>query len=222
HGPFHAAPGRHHHDRQRRIERAKPRKQIEPLASAGGVAGVVQVDERRVEVLVLERGEHPRGRRRRHHGHALALEQQPERFEHVGLIVGGDDPGHAAIQPSRSRTTRLPYPAFTSECVTCTIVVPCRLSSRNSRMISSPCSECRLPVGSSASKSFGLAITARATPTSCCCPPESWVGYRSLRPTIPKRSSVSATTASRSDLRMSRYESGRSRFSCTVRSSSRW
>src|SRR5919106_1694293 len=89
-------------------------------------------------------------------------------------------------------------------------------------MISSPCALCRLPVGSSARMSLGLAITARATPTSCCWPPESWRGYRSFLPTMPNRSSMSATSACRSDLPTFRYDSGTSRFSATVRSSSRW
>ena len=60
-------------------------------------------------------------------------------------------------------------------------------------MISLAWVECRLPVGSSASSSGGLWITARAMPTSCCCPPESWLGYRSFLATIWKRSRVSAT-----------------------------
>ncbi len=47
-------------------------------------------------------------------------------------------------------------------------------------MISRAWLECRLPVGSSARMTDGLAITARATPTSCCCPPDNWLGYRVL------------------------------------------
>ena len=47
-------------------------------------------------------------------------------------------------------------------------------------MISSPWLECRFPVGSSARINFGLAMIARATPTSCCWPPESWRGYKSF------------------------------------------
>ena len=56
------------------------------------------------------------------------------------------------------------------------IVVPPSFSFRNSSMISRPCAECRLPVGSSARMICGFAITARATPTNCCCPPESCEG----------------------------------------------
>ena len=35
--------------------------------------------------------------------------------------------------------------------------------------------ECSAPVGSSASSNRGRVITARATATSCCWPPESWL-----------------------------------------------
>ena len=38
-------------------------------------------------------------------------------------------------------------------------------------------------------------MTARATPTSCCWPPDSWFGYRSFLPTIWKRSRMSADHA---------------------------
>ena len=42
----------------------------------------------------------------------------------------------------------------------------------------------RLPVGSSARITLGLAMIARATATSCCWPPDNCVGYRSFLPTI--------------------------------------
>jgi len=42
---------------------------------------------------------------------------------------------------------------------------------------------------------FGLRMTARATPTSCCWPPESWFGNRSFFPTMWNRSSVFAHQA---------------------------
>ena len=49
-------------------------------------------------------------------------------------------------------------------------------------MISFAWLECRLPVGSSARINFGLPTTARATPTNCWRPPESWLGYESFLP----------------------------------------
>src|SRR6266851_1454249 len=64
------------------------------------------------------------------------------------------------------------------------MVVPCWFRSRKSSMISLAWPECRFPVGSSASRSDGLWITARAMPTSCCWPPESWLGYRSFFATL--------------------------------------
>ena len=80
------------------------------------------------------------------------------------------------IQPSAKVTMRFPYEAFTSECVTWMMVVPCWFSLRKSSMISLAWLECRLPVGSSARMIFGFPTTARAMPTNCCCPPESWLG----------------------------------------------
>ena len=81
-----------------------------------------------------------------------------------------------ALEQSRTLVLIMSRHAFSSEWVTCTIVVPARLSWQNSSMISRACVECRLPVGSSANKSAGACTTARAMPTSCCCPPESWLG----------------------------------------------
>src|ERR1700733_12535730 len=60
------------------------------------------------------------------------------------------------IHPSRNSIVRVPYAAFASECVTCTTVVPCSFNVRNSCIISFACSECRFPVGSSASNRSGL------------------------------------------------------------------
>ena len=50
----HRAPRRHHDDRQRRVERLESAEQVEPFLAGGGVAGVVQVDERHVEVAGLD------------------------------------------------------------------------------------------------------------------------------------------------------------------------
>src|SRR4051812_49001858 len=114
------------------------------------------------------------------------------------------EPYSSTTQPSRRLTTRLPYAALASECVTCTIVVPLSFSFLNSSMISLPWLECRLPVGSSARITLGLEMTARATATSCCCPPESWFGYKSFFPTMANLSRMSHTMLSRSDFLMSR------------------
>ena len=63
------------------------------------------------------------------------------------------------------------------------------------QLIGLPCSECKLPVGSSANNNFGLATIARAIPTNCCCPPDNCSGNKSCFATILKRSSISATMA---------------------------
>ena len=64
------------------------------------------------------------------------------------------------------------------------MVTPSLFNCLNSSIISSPCLEFKLPVGSSANNSFGLAINALAMPTSCCCPPLSCAGNKSFLPTI--------------------------------------
>src|SRR2546425_980491 len=61
-----------------------------------------------------------------------------ERAQRVTKVLEEGVHNHFTIQPSRSCTTRLPYVAFSSEWVTCTIVVPAALSSRNSSMMSFP------------------------------------------------------------------------------------
>src|SRR5664280_961301 len=109
-------------------------------------------------------------------------------FPHVQtaspLCVSAEFEVSPTSHPSRIWMVRAPYDALRSECVTCTIVVPSRFSALNNSMISLAWLECRFPVGSSASNSAGLWMTARAMPTNCCCPPESWLGYRSFLATI--------------------------------------
>src|SRR5206468_9212225 len=61
-----------------------------------------------------------------------------ERAKRVADVLEHSVHDQLTIQPSRSCTTRLPYFALSSECVTCTIVVPAALSSRNSAMMSFP------------------------------------------------------------------------------------
>jgi hypothetical protein len=58
--------------------------------------------------------------------------------------------------------------------VTITIVCPSSSTARRSIFrITSPETESRLPVGSSAKITAGLVISARASATRCCWPPES-------------------------------------------------
>ena len=77
--------------------------------------------------------------------------------------------------------------AMSCSCVTRMIVWPFSCSRANSRMISSPVAESRLPVGSSASRIDGFITSARAIATRWRWPPESSFGLwfmRSARPTI--------------------------------------
>ncbi len=101
------------------VIRVQPLQQVEPFFAAGRVARVVEVDQDHVEVL------EPRGRARQLRGEATVsmlkpslLQQQAQRFEDVGLIVGergsrGDQFSstiHPSLQVDRPacRTTRSP------------------------------------------------------------------------------------------------------------------
>ena len=53
-GQIHAAPGGHHHDRQRRIVLADLRQQIQPLLPGRRVARVVEIHQDGVEVARLD------------------------------------------------------------------------------------------------------------------------------------------------------------------------
>jgi hypothetical protein len=81
-------PRRHHDDRERGIEALDAREQVEPFLAGRRVARVVQVDQRDVELTRFDGGQHAGGRRRRFELEALGLQQQPQRLEDVGLIVG--------------------------------------------------------------------------------------------------------------------------------------
>src|SRR6185437_9067627 len=117
--------------------------------------------------------------------HPAPKENLLAKFVHWAPVITGESTATSRVsQPSCSSRMRVPYRAFSSECVTCTMVVPWRFNSRKSSMISRACVECRLPVGSSASNSDGACTTARAIPTNCCCPPDSWLGNSSFLATI--------------------------------------
>ena len=100
-----AAPGGHHHRRQRRVHGPHGVQEVEALLARGRVPGVVQVHQEDVELLVLERGDDAGRRGGGVDLIALALEQQPQRFEHVGLVVGDE-------QPARRRRSAGPLAIF--------------------------------------------------------------------------------------------------------------
>ena len=125
HRQLDARPGGHHHDRQGGVEGADLGQQLEAFLARGGVAGVVEVHQQGVELLLLH-GVEDLGRR----GGGLdlvplPLEQEAKGFANVFLVVGDEHArppaaaggGHgswaaawvsSAIQPSWSWTIRLP------------------------------------------------------------------------------------------------------------------
>ena len=79
-------------------------------------------------------------------------------------------------RPSRKVSSRDAKAAMSCSCVTTTMVMPLRLSSCSSAMISTLVVESSAPVGSSARISLGSLTSARAIATRCCWPPESCDG----------------------------------------------
>ena len=80
----------------------------------------------------------------------------------------------------------------------------------NIARISTLVRESRLPVGSSARRSFGLLTSARAMATRCCWPPESCDGSWSMRSPSPTRSRSAAARrrVSRSGPAVGEYPTG--------------
>jgi len=84
---FDAPPGGHHDNGEGGIDRLDARKEIEPFFAGGGVAGVVQIDQRDIEFARLDGGEN-RGRRRSGlELETFGLEQEAQRLEDVSLVV---------------------------------------------------------------------------------------------------------------------------------------
>ncbi|MOA16543.1 hypothetical protein D3C78_1367640 [compost metagenome] len=107
-------------------------------------------------------------------------------------------------------------------CVAISTVTPTRLNSSNRRKIPSESASSRLPVGSSASKTAGLLTTARAIPTRCCSPPESWIGKFFALSNSPTLSSAADTRRRISSKLAPAIINGMATLSKTVRSISRW
>ena len=75
--------------------------------------------------------------------------------------------------------------------------------------------------GSSNIISAGSTARARARPTRCCMPPESWSGNDSSLPDRPTRSTISCALVRRSSLATPRTSSPNATLSITVRCGSR-
>jgi hypothetical protein len=87
-----AAPPGHYDHRQQPIDLLHPREQIDPFAARRGVAGVIQIHQDQIERPRAQRRDRGVGR-----GHGvvldpLPLEQETQRVEQVGLVVGDQDP----------------------------------------------------------------------------------------------------------------------------------
>ena len=68
-------------------------QQVHPLRAGGGVAGVVQVQQHHVEVVLLQLPGDGGGGAGGLHLVSLALEQQAHGLQHVGLVVGHQHAG---------------------------------------------------------------------------------------------------------------------------------
>src|SRR6185503_7323698 len=115
--------------------------------------------------------------------------------------------------PSRNTMMRRAKRATSGSCVTSTTVMPWRLSSWNSAMISRLVFESSAPVGSSARISSGSVTSARAIATRCCWPPESCAGWWSARSPSPTFFSMLMARVFLSAEETPAYTSGSATFS---------
>src|SRR6185437_14080957 len=127
-----------------------------------------------------------------------------------------------AMRPSTSSMIRVAQDsARAGSWVTSTIVCPSRLSSPSRARTSRPDAVSSAPVGSSANRSAGRFINARATATRWRSPPESRPGYASACVSIPRYSSSTVARRRASSFASPDNWAGSSTLSLTVRSSSR-
>ncbi len=96
-----ARPGRHHHDRQRIVEGAQARDQLEPLLPRGRVTGVVQVHQNGVEIAGGDDLE-DLGRRGGGLGLvALRLEEEAQGLPDLAEVIGDQRPRLAGFRRGR-------------------------------------------------------------------------------------------------------------------------
>ena len=127
---------------------------------------------------------------------------------------GGGSGLAVSMRPSRIRSVRSAAAATSSSFVTSTIVIPRSSRSRSSSStIWAPVVESSAPVGSSASRSFGSFVSARAIATRWRSPPDSVLGER--RPAGARSRRPEAT---RPPSRRARDAAGRGRSSAPGRS----
>ena len=119
----------------------------------------------------------------------IVLQGLPNALPHITVLKLPERKLYSAFSPRRYRTPcalamrpcskmifRCAWSPTSMSCVTTIIVLPESWSFRKMSMTISSFFSSRFPVGSSASNSFGLLMSARAIQTRCCSPPESWFG----------------------------------------------
>ena len=94
-------PRRHHHDRQRAVERLDFRDYLEPFLSGSRVPRVIQVHDQKRVILLFERLKNARERRDRVGLMSFALEQNAQRLQHIVLVVRDQDPAHQLTDEPR-------------------------------------------------------------------------------------------------------------------------
>src|SRR5207237_9672588 len=94
-------PRRHDNDRQRAVERLDFWNDFESLLTRRGVAGVIQVHHQQGVIALLKRVENSAYRSDRFGLVPLAFKQNPQRFQHIALIIGNKNSAHRLTVHSR-------------------------------------------------------------------------------------------------------------------------
>ena len=90
-GEFDAAPRGHDDHRERGVQGLYAVEQFEAFLPAGGVAGVVEVHQNRVEIARFHFVDHGGGRVHGNSPVVFTLHEEAQRFENIRLIVGNQD-----------------------------------------------------------------------------------------------------------------------------------
>ena len=120
------------------------------------------------------------------------------------------------ILPSAIVTMRWAWAAILSSWVISKMVRPSWCRAFNKAITSMPLWLSSAPVGSSARITGGSFTKARAMATRCCWPPESCIGFCSLRSAKPSLASNCKARCRRSGLLRPAYRAGISMFSAAL------
>src|ERR1700674_1774542 len=94
-------PRRHHHDRQRIVERLNSWNHFESFLTRSRVAGVIEIHDQERVIPLLQRLKNPRERSHRVGLMPFALEQNAQRLQHIILVVRDQDPAHQLTDEPR-------------------------------------------------------------------------------------------------------------------------